>query len=101
MCIRDSLYTVLFVSLVSFLQTMSCTLVAYGLARFRFFGRNLVFGLSIFTLIIPPQAILLPLYLKFRFFNPFEIFKLGGTLTGIPLTDTPIPFLLMALFAVG
>ena len=80
---------------------MSCTLVAYGLARFRFFGRNLVFGLSIFTLIIPPQAILLPLYLKFRFFNPFEIFKLGGTLTGIPLTDTPIPFLLMALFAVG
>ena len=98
---RTFLYTVLFVSLVSFLQTMSCTLVAYGLARFRFFGRNLVFGLSIFTLIIPPQAILLPLYLKFRFFNPFEIFKLGGTLTGIPLTDTPIPFLLMALFAVG
>lgn len=34
---RTFLYTVLFVSLVSFLQTMSCTLVAYGRGAFPIF----------------------------------------------------------------
>lgn len=95
------LYTVFFCGLLSLLQVASCTVVAYGLARFRFPGRNIIFGLAISTMVIPPQAILLPLFLKFRYFNPLELFKFGGSLTGVSLVDTWIPFILMALLASG
>lgn len=95
------LCTIGFVGGISLLQLASCTLVSYGFARFQFPGRGLLFALVIFTLVIPPQVILLPLYLKFRFFNVMEILKFGGTLTGIPLTDTPWPFVLLSSTAVA
>lgn len=87
--------------LLSLLQIASCTLVAYGFARFRFPLQNVLFALVIFVLIIPPQVILLPLYLKFRFFNIFQLFTFGGTLTGIPLTGTLWPFVLLSSTAVA
>ena len=93
--------TILFVGCVALMQLASCTLTAYGFARFRFPGRNFLFALVVFTLVIPPQAILLPLYLKFRFFNVLEIFKFGGTLSGIALTDTIWPFVLLSITAVA
>lgn len=39
------------------LQMVSCTLVAYGLARFKFKGRGLIFALVIITLVIPIQLL--------------------------------------------
>ena len=96
------LYTVGFVTMVSLLTLAACTLVAYGFARFQFPGRNLLFALVLFVLVIPPQVILLPLYLRFRYFNLLELFKFSGSLTAwIPLNDTIIPFILLAAGAVG
>lgn len=54
---------------VSILQLASCTVIGYGLARFDFKGRNLIFALVIMTLVVPPQMILTPLYLNFRYFD--------------------------------
>ena len=59
------------------LQTLVCAVVGYGFARFQFKGRNLCFFLVIFSLIVPSQTILLPLYLKFKAF--LGVFKLIGT----------------------
>ena len=86
---------------ISLLQLTSCTLVAYGIARFRFKGRGILMAMIILTLVIPPQTILLPLYLRFRFFNIFQIFQFGGTLSGVSLLDTIIPFLCLSATGVA
>jgi len=83
--------------LISLLQLASCTLVGYGLARFRFPMAKLIFALAIFTLIVPPQIIILPLYLNFRFFSiPFVLPK-----PGINLLDSIWPFVFMAASGTG
>lgn len=85
---------------VSLLQLVSCLLVAYGFARFRFPFKKLLFGCVIFTMIVPPQVIMLPLFIKYRFFDIFGIFQL---LTGssVNLIDTYWPFILQAATTMG
>ena len=85
----------------SLLQLMSCTLVAYGISRFRFRGRNLILGMVIFTLVIPPQTVLLSLYFQFQYFSPLSIFSLGMSLQGANLIGTPWPLLILSATAVG
>ena len=85
----------------SLLQLMSCTLVAYGISRFRFRGRNLILGMVIFTLVIPPQTVLLSLYFQFQYFSPLSIFSLGMSLQGANLIGTPRPLLILSATAVG
>ena len=80
---------------------MSCTLVAYGISRFRFRGRNLILGMVIFTLVIPPQTVLLSLYFQFQYFSPLSIFSLGMSLQGANLIGTPWPLLILSATAVG
>ena len=46
--------------------TFSGLIVAYGFARFRFPGRDLLFGLCLSTLILPPEVTIIPLFLIFR-----------------------------------
>jgi len=56
---------------------VSSALVAYGFARFRFPGRNVLFIVLIATIILPFQVTLLPTYVIFT--------KLGWTGTWLPL----------------
>jgi multiple sugar transport system permease protein len=46
-------------------QTASCAVAGYGLARYRFRGRGLLFLLVVFTFIIPPQTLVIPLFIQF------------------------------------
>ncbi len=55
----------------------SCILVAYGFARFRIPGKNFMFLILMATIMLPPQATIIPMYI---FFN-----KLGWTGTWLPL----------------
>jgi multiple sugar transport system permease protein len=80
---------------------MSCTLVAYGVARFQFRGRGLVMAMVIFTLIIPPQTVLLSLFLQFQYFSPLSILSLGMSLKGVNMIGTPWPLILLSATAVG
>jgi ABC-type glycerol-3-phosphate transport system permease component len=41
-------------------------MVAYGFARFRFPSRELLFGLCLSTLMLPPEVTFIPLYIVFR-----------------------------------
>ncbi len=50
----------------SVLQTFVASLVGYGLARYRFWGKNLILLLILATFIIPPQNTVIPQMLTYR-----------------------------------
>jgi multiple sugar transport system permease protein len=56
---------------------IACILVAYGFTRFQFPGKNILFIILISTIVLPPQATIIPLYIIFS--------KLGWTGTWLPL----------------
>lgn len=83
----------------------SCTFIAYGFARVRWPGRNIVFLIYLSTIMLPAQVTLIPLYITYRslgwvgtilplvvpsfFGSPFFVFLLRQFLLTIPheLTD--------------
>lgn len=76
------------------------SLVAYGFARFKFRGRNVLFLMVLATMIIPNEILILPQYLEFNLFgwinshlplivpfvmgNSFFIFLIRQYLMGVP-----------------
>lgn len=50
----------------SVIQAIVCSLVGYGLARYRFPGKNLLFALILATFIIPAQNTVIPQMLTYR-----------------------------------
>lgn len=50
----------------SVIQTFVCSLIGYGLARYRFWGKKVLFALILATFIIPPQNTFIPQMLAFR-----------------------------------
>ena len=61
---------------IAVLQIAVCTLVGYGFARFNFPLKKFWFACVIMVILIPPQTISSSLFLHFRFFDVFGIFKL-------------------------
>jgi multiple sugar transport system permease protein len=55
-------------------QVMSCSLVGYGLARVQFKGNGLLFALVIFSMVVPPQCIIVPQYLMYAKVNLLDTF---------------------------
>jgi len=49
---------------VLILQFLTAVPAAYAFARYRFPGRNLLFGITLIALMIPPQVIFLPIYVQ-------------------------------------
>lgn len=66
--------------------TASAAFVGYGLARSRFPGRDLVFALIVFGFVVPPQTIIVPIYLLYK--------QLGWL-------DSYLPLVVPAFFASG
>lgn len=86
--------------LTSGLQLIACLLTAYGFARFQFPGKKFLFACVLLTLIVPPQVLMLPLFMKFRF---FDVFGIAEAITGssINMIDTFGPFLILAVTTMG
>ena len=63
------LKTLLFSLLISVMQTAVSLFVGYGFARFEFPLKKFWFAMVMLTLLITPQVIIAPLYMKFRFFD--------------------------------
>jgi multiple sugar transport system permease protein len=76
------LQTFLIVFISSFLQISACTLAAYGFARYKFPLKRFWFMCVMLIIVIPPQTIMSSLYLNFRFFDIFGLFRL---IAGTPL----------------
>ncbi|GAA4720183.1 carbohydrate ABC transporter permease [Brevibacillus fulvus] len=49
---------------VLIIQLLTAVPAAYAFARYRFRGRNFLFGLALIALMIPPQVIFLPIYVE-------------------------------------
>lgn len=86
--------------ILSVIHMCASTLVAYGFARYNFRFKNFFFMLVILGMVIPPDLILLPLYMKFRYFDFLGIFEL---LTGSPLNllNTAWPQILLGTTCTG
>ena len=86
--------------LVSVLQVIACTLVGYGFARYEFPLKRFWFACVVIMIIIPPQTIATPLYMYFREFDIFGIFR---TLGGQPLNllSQMTPYMLMSITCMG
>jgi len=82
------------------LQVITCTLAAYGFARYKFPGKNILFMCVFLIIIIPPQTIMSSLYLNFTFFDMFGIFKLVSGRT-VNLLGTIPGYLLLSATAMG
>ena len=92
--------SVLFLTISALLQVAACTLTAYGFARYKFPGRNILFMCVFLLIIVPPQTIMSSLYLNFQFFDIFGIVRLttGRTLN---LLGSPSGYLLLSATAMG
>ncbi|MDY0095313.1 MAG: carbohydrate ABC transporter permease [Candidatus Vecturithrix sp.] len=71
--------------------------VGYGLAIYQFKGRNLLFGLVLFTMMIPLEILILPLYKTMIFF------RLINTYSGVilPFVVTPFAVFFFRQYALG
>jgi multiple sugar transport system permease protein len=93
------LNTLMLASTTTVLQVCSCALAGYAFAKLRFKGSNLMFAAVILTILVPPQTIILPLYLNFKNFDLFGLYTLLTGKESIPLLNTYWPFLLTAATA--
>ncbi len=74
--------TLLLSASTAIIQTFICCLIAYGLAKFKFKGSNIVFLAVILTMVIPHQTIQYSMFMNFRYFDIFGIVKfLSGNAT--------------------
>jgi ABC-type glycerol-3-phosphate transport system permease component len=81
--------------LVTVGTVVSCALVAYGFARFRFRGRDFLFGVVISTMMIPYAIMMIPQYALFV--NVFHWDK-GGALFGYQNLVQFLPQIVPAFF---
>jgi multiple sugar transport system permease protein len=56
-------------------QIISSTLVAYGFARFKFKGRDVLFIILLATMMIPWEVTMIPLYMEFNFLGWINTLK--------------------------
>lgn len=92
--INETIKNTLVLSLsIALIQTVSCTLIGYGLARFRFRGRGLAFAFVIIIMLVPYQVISIAQYLSFVNFGI-------GSFT-VNLSDSYIPLYILAFTGLG
>ncbi|MBQ8926828.1 MAG: carbohydrate ABC transporter permease [Oscillospiraceae bacterium] len=89
----------------SLVQVVTCAITGYGFARFRFKGKNLLFGIVIMMILVPNQIIAIPQYMEFRYCLGLQpiIENAFGPAVGskFNLIDTPLTMYLPALMANG
>lgn len=69
-------------------QLVTCSLAAYGFARFKFPGKNIIFALCLGLLMVPFQAIMVPEYLLIRqigWLNTFTALIIPGAFSAFAL----------------
>ena len=96
-----SLWHTLLVSLMcGALSVFVAATVGYGLAKFRFRGRGILMFFVILGFLIPPETVLLPLFMKFRYFDIFGLIEL---MTGqaVNLLDSMVPLALLTVTGFG
>lgn len=102
---RSLWYTFFYNMLSALLQIAVTAFVGYGFARYKFKGRNVLFAIALFTIIVPAQTTIIPMFINFSNFNFLGIMNLyravSGSSVSVSLLNTPFAFWLPALFGMG
>jgi len=80
-------FTMIYSLGLALLHVMVASFVGYGFARYKFYGNNIIFAVVIFTIILPSQVYMGPLFMQMRFFGPTEINLIGSYWSIIILTS--------------
>lgn len=85
------------------LQTFSCSLIGYGLAKFKFRGSKWIFFAVIITLTIPHGSLQSAIYYRFLHLDVFGIFTFlsGGAHSGIGWLDNILSKIKLLNFPTG
>ncbi len=102
----EALLNTFVLSLVcALLQTFVCCFIAYGLAKFKFKGNNLLFLAVIFTMVVPHSTLQLSMFMKFRYFDVLGIVKLIGNITGgdtsLNFINSNVPLYILSMTGLG
>lgn len=73
------------------IQTFICCLVGYGFAKFKFKGSKMLFLAVILTMVIPHGTLQFAMFMRFRYFDVYGLFKLlgGGVIPGLKVIKNP------------
>ena len=97
--------TLFFEIVAGLIEVVTCSIVAYGFARFKFKFKGLLMACLFATILIPETMIIIPRMTNYSQMDILGIFGLVDSLTGVDLRpnliDTPLAFWLPSLFAVG
>lgn len=78
-------------TIVTILTLVLCVLAAYGFSRFEFPGKKVIFAAIIAGLMVPPQALIIPL------FDIVTTLNLGDTYWGLALPQVVAPVMVFIL----
>lgn len=102
---KTLLNTLIVPVLSGLIEVVSCGVVAYAFARFKFPERKILYPLLLLTILVPVRMTFLPSFVNYRNFDFFGITKVIGDLIGKDLTinliNTPFTFYLPSIFGVG
>lgn len=93
--------TIVFVTVMTLLQAVSCALAGYGFARFVFPGSNILFILVVLTIMVPMNTLMVPMYLHFRSFDVLGVIGLFSGKEGVNLLNTYWPSIITSALASG
>jgi multiple sugar transport system permease protein len=101
-----SLFNTLIVGIVpALLQFCTCAIYAYGMARFKFRGRNILSAIMFLNILVPVTMLIIPTYVNFQHMDFLGILGLINKISGVDIrpsiTDSPLAFYLPAIFGVG
>lgn len=91
--------------LAAMIEIMTCAVVAYGFARFKFKFKRFFTTILFLTILIPEAMVIIPRVADYANLDIFGILGLINKLTGVDLRPniigTPLAFWLPSLFAIG
>lgn len=93
--------SVLYAVGIMILQVFFSAMVGYSLARVKFWGRGIVFGMVILVFLLPRQSLLLAQYIDFVHFNPLGIMNIFTKAGEVNLINNPVVLVLLAVFGFG
>lgn len=83
---------------------ISCSLAGYGISRFKFRGKTLVYVMVFLTILVPPQLLITSNYVSFRYFDFSGLISLFKPITGVEsinLLNSEWTYILPSIFASG
>lgn len=99
------LNTIIYEMISAAIQIISCSIVAYGLARFEFKEKKVLTFFMFLLILVPSQMMMLPIFMNYSKLDFLGVLGLIDSLTGIDIRPNVLnsvwTFYLPALFGVG